>query len=89
VDTALKIKKIKCVTFVSVQAVQGVDFPAVTLCNPNGHDTGEYVRAIFNNFQFLEKHDKTTKSARAKKMFDFFLRTVQYGFQSNLFDWAK
>ncbi len=29
-----------------------VDFPALTLCNPNHADTGEYVRAVFNNFEF-------------------------------------
>jgi hypothetical protein len=43
--------------------VQEVDYPAVTLCNPRGHDTGEYVRAIFNNFVFLEKR-KTKLSER-------------------------
>jgi hypothetical protein len=75
----------------SMQAVQGVDFPAVTLCNPNGHDTGEYVRAIFNNFEFLEKNVMPTKSARLKKMFKSFLETVQSvslgGY--DLTDWSR
>jgi hypothetical protein len=52
--------------------VQEVDFPAVTLCNPKGQDTGEYVRAIFNNFVFLEKN-VTTKSSRLKELFKPFL----------------
>jgi hypothetical protein len=52
--------------------VQEVDFPAVTLCNPTGHDTGEYVRAIFNNFLFLEKN-VTTKSSRLKEAFKPFM----------------
>jgi hypothetical protein len=40
----------------------------VTLCNPRGHDVGEYVRAIFNNFAFLEhpnvKSGKVTVTLR-------------------------
>jgi hypothetical protein len=60
--------------------VQEVDYPAVTLCNPRGHDTGEYVRAIFNNFVFLEKRKtklsdglKGGKSAKLKDIFQPFL----------------
>ena len=29
-----------------------VDFPAVTLCEDHGSDTGEYVRNVFNNLKF-------------------------------------
>ncbi len=29
-----------------------MDFPALTLCNPRGHNTGEYVRSVFNNLDF-------------------------------------
>jgi hypothetical protein len=64
--------------------VQEVDFPAVTFCNPRGLDVGEYVRAIFNNFMFLEK--KTTKkgSYRLKKMFTKFLDKATGGTRKGL-----
>jgi hypothetical protein len=75
--------------------VQDVDFPAVTFCNPQGHDTGEYVRAIFNNFAFLEEtqseiQNTTMKSARLKEIFAPFLpvystKSMSYG----LFVWAR
>ena len=29
-----------------------VPYPAVTVCNPNGYDAGEYLRAVFDNFQY-------------------------------------
>jgi hypothetical protein len=59
-------------SFISFQPVQEVDFPAVTLCNPKGHDTGEYVRAVFNNFLFLEKN-VANKSSRLKELFKPFM----------------
>ncbi len=27
-------------------------FPSITLCKNNGYDIGEYLRAIYDNFQF-------------------------------------
>jgi hypothetical protein len=77
--------------------VQEVNFPAVTLCNPRGHDTGEYVRAIFNNFAFLEKNNtrlangsKGGKSAKLKEIFQPFLdhtSTSAFG-EYTFFRWA-
>ena len=29
-----------------------VPYPAITICNPNGYDVGEYIRAVFDNFEF-------------------------------------
>ena len=26
--------------------------PAITICNPNGYDVGEYLRAVFDNFEY-------------------------------------
>ena len=26
--------------------------PAITICSPNGHDVGEYLRAVFDNFEY-------------------------------------
>ena len=47
-----------------MQSVLDVDYPAVTFCNPAKYDTGEYMRAIFNNFAFSEA--ETTKKADYK-----------------------
>lgn len=58
------------------QSVQLVDFPALTLCNPRGHDVGEYVRSVFNNFDFLEKVTTEKGSARLKRKFQPFLDEV-------------
>ena len=33
-----------------------VNFPAITLCEDHGSDTGEYVRNVFNHLQFPDKH---------------------------------
>ena len=30
----------------------GVEYPAITICNQNGYDTTEYLRAVFDNFQY-------------------------------------
>ena len=27
-------------------------YPAITVCNKNGHDVGEYLRAVFDNFEY-------------------------------------
>ena len=32
-----------------------VNFPAITLCEDHGSDTGEYVRSVFNYLQFPDK----------------------------------
>ena len=29
-------------------------YPAITICNPNGFDVGEYIRAVYDNFQYRE-----------------------------------
>ena len=29
-----------------------VPYPAITICNQNGYDVGEYLRAVFDNFQY-------------------------------------
>ena len=29
-----------------------VPFPAITICNENGFDVGQYLRAVFDNFQY-------------------------------------
>ena len=31
-----------------------VPSPAITVCNPSGFDIGEYVRAIYDNFQYRD-----------------------------------
>jgi hypothetical protein len=56
--------------------VQEVDFPSVTLCNPHGQDSGKYVRAIFNNFVFLEIETTKDGSAKLKTLFKDFLDDV-------------
>ena len=32
-------------------------YPAITICNKNGHDVGEYLRAVFDNFEYSCKDD--------------------------------
>ena len=32
--------------------IREVPYPAITICNPNGYDVGEYIRAVFDNFEF-------------------------------------
>ena len=38
-----------------------VPYPAITICNENGFDVGQYIRAVFDNFQYScsmgERHD--------------------------------
>jgi hypothetical protein len=75
-----------------LQHVQDVDYPAVTFCNAKGHDTGDYVRSIFNNFVFLE--EQTNKSTNLKNMFQPFLdgvteyRYTKKGLGRPFFKWA-
>jgi hypothetical protein len=79
------------------QSVQEVDFPSVTICNQRGHDAGEYVRSIFNNFAFLERVGRENgSSARLQKMFQPFLDRVtvsgsamENALSSNFIVWAR
>jgi hypothetical protein len=66
--------------------VREVDFPAVTFCNPQGHNAGEYVRNIFGNFVFLENTTTEDGSGPLKRMFTPFLDNVPD--QWSLIEWA-
>ena len=39
-----------------------VPYPAITICNPNGYDVGQYIRAVFDNFEFSCESGKCEKS---------------------------
>ena len=30
----------------------GLEYPAITICNQNGYDSTEYLRAVFDNFRY-------------------------------------
>ena len=46
-----------------------LDHPAITICKPNGiYDIGEYLRAVFNNFQFTCKSEKDSESCQAASL---------------------
>ena len=46
--------------------ITSLDHPAITICKPNGiYDIGEYLRAVFNNFQFTCKSEKDSESCQA------------------------
>jgi hypothetical protein len=68
----------------------------VTLCNPRGHDTGEYVRAIFNNFVFVETAQEqyvtdrnNSGSSRLKNIFEPFLKiTSRETLGTEMLNWA-
>ena len=46
--------------------ITNLNHPAITICKPNGiYDVGEYLRAVFDNFQFACKSDKASKSCQA------------------------
>ena len=32
--------------------IREVPYPAITICNAKGYDVGEYIRAVFDNFEF-------------------------------------
>ena len=53
---------------------RGVPYPAITICNPNGYDIGEYIRAVFNNFEFRCKSgtDQCNKSSLLREDFPGF-----------------
>ena len=57
--------------FFLFQPVTEVNFPAVTFCNPYGHDTGEYVRAVFNNFEFPEDDWELIESEVVEPLMDW------------------
>ena len=37
--------------------------PAITICNPNGYDVGEYLRAVFDNFEY--SNHKSSENLRS------------------------
>jgi hypothetical protein len=47
----------------------------VTFCNPNNHDSGEYVRSVFNNFVFLDKAGEK-KNAKLMDAFKDFTKSI-------------
>ena len=53
---------------------RGVPYPAITICNPNGYDAGEYIRAVFDNFEFRCKSgsDQCNKSSLLREDFPGF-----------------
>ena len=43
-----------------------LNHPAITICKPNGiYDAGEYIRAVFNNFQYSCESDLKSESCQA------------------------
>ena len=44
------------------QPAREVPYPAITICNPKGYDVGEYIRAIFDNFEFSCEKGKCDSS---------------------------
>ena len=56
--------------------VTDIPFPAITLCNEQGLDTGEYVRNVFNNLAFTE--DEGSKSVALKEGFKSVLDSFTY-----------
>ena len=50
------------------QPVTEVSFPSIALCKDHGLDTGEYVRNVFNNLDFLGE-----SSGNLKKEFQWVL----------------
>ena len=46
------------------QDLTKVGFPSITLCNEHGLDSGQYVRNVFNNLDFIGN-----KSAKLKEEF--------------------
>ena len=49
--------------------ITNLDHPAVTICKPNGiYDIGEYLRAVFNNFQFSCKFERGSESCKSPNL---------------------
>ena len=62
-----------------------LNHPAVTICKPNGiYDVGEYLRAVFDNFQFSCQSDTDSDSCQAANL----LRD-HYSTYSNLTEGVK
>ena len=38
--------------------VTELPYPAITICKKRGHDPGEYLRAVFNQFQYAYRKDE-------------------------------
>ena len=65
------------------QDLSEVDFPSITLCNEHGLDSGQYVRNVFNNLDFIGN-----QSAKLKEGFTsiiMHLTRSDYVYQSELF----
>ena len=62
------------------QDLTKVDFPSITLCNEHGLDSGQYVRNVFNNLDFIGN-----KSAKLKRGFGAILHDLT-NHQSNMFN---
>ena len=54
------------------QPAREVPYPAITICNPNGYDVGEYIRAVFDNFEFTCEKGKCDKSKLLREDFPGF-----------------
>lgn len=55
---------VRILGIVVFQDLTKVDFPSITLCNEHGLDSGQYVRNVFNNLDFVGN-----KSAKLKEGF--------------------
>ena len=44
-------------------------YPAITICNKNGYDVGEYLRAVFDNFEYSCKDGDCEKSSLLRSHF--------------------
>ena len=56
-----------CRTF-SMSATD-LPYPAITICNKNGYDVGEYLRAVFDNFEYGCKDGDCEKSSLLRSHF--------------------
>ena len=52
------------------QPVTEVDFPSIALCKEHGLDTGEYVRNVFSNLDFVGNQSKQLKKEFAWVLHD-------------------
>lgn len=55
-------RKVRINTF--TKPARDIPYPAITICNPNGFDVGEYIRAVFDNFEYscVRNNDECQKS---------------------------
>ena len=62
-----------------------LNHPAITICKPNGiYDVGEYLRAVFDNFQFTCKSDTASDSCQSAE-----LLRAHYSTYSNMTEEVK